>query len=474
MNLSRFTRLVALLLLGQLGFAQQRPVTKRPNLIYILADDLGYGNLTCYNPGGRVPTPHLDAMAKQGTRFTRFYAGSTVCAPSRCALMTGKHMGHAYVRGNGEVPLRPADTTLAQRLKANGYATGMFGKWGLGTEDSPGAPQAKGWDEFLGYLHHRHAHNYHTDHLWQVRRGQLSKLPLDSATYTHDLIVGRAMDFIKENQSKPFFLYLPITLVHAELGTTPTDIKPFLNRDGSSKLGPETPYFKQRPPSLYATQTQPHAAFAAMLTRLDGDVGKILALLKNLGLDDDTYVFFTSDNGPHKEGGADPEFFDSNGPLRGIKRDLYEGGIRVPMLAWAPGRVPAGKISDAPWANWDILPTFTQLAGAPAPTDIDGLPLASLLRGQAPSTDLTKRPLFWQFNEGELRQAVTQGDWKLVRLKKPGQPERLELYNLARDLGETTDLAAQQPQRVAELTRLLQTAQTPAEHSLFDWSKAEQ
>ena len=211
-----------------------------------------------------------------------------------------------------------------------------------------------------------------------------------------------------------------------------------------------------------------------MLTRLDGDVGKILALLKNLGLDDDTYVFFTSDNGPHKEGGADPEFFDSNGPLRGIKRDLYEGGIRVPMLAWAPGRVPAGKTSDAPWANWDILPTFTQLAGAPAPTDIDGLPLASLLRGQAPSTDLTKRPLFWQFNEGELRQAVTQGDWKLVRLKKTGQPERLELYNLARDLGETTDLAAQQPQRVAELTRLLQTAQTPAEHSLFDWSKAEQ
>lgn len=474
MNLSHFTRLVALLMLAGPAFAQQRPEAKRPNFIYILADDLGYGNLTCYNPGGRVPTPHLDAMAKQGTRFTRFYAGSTVCAPSRCALMTGKHMGHAYVRGNGEVPLRPADTTLAQRLKANGYATGMFGKWGLGFEETAGAPQVKGWDEFLGYLHHRHAHNYHTDHLWQVRQGQLSRLPLDSATYTHDLIMGRAMEFIQENRAKPFFLYLPITLVHAELGTTPTDIKPFLNADGSSKLGPETPYFKQRPPSLYATQRQPHAAFAAMLTRLDGDVGKIFALLKRLGLDDNTYVLFTSDNGPHKEGGADPDYFDSNGPLRGIKRDLYEGGIRVPMIAWAPGRIPAGKVSDAPWANWDILPTFAQLAGAPAPAGIDGLPLATLLRGQTPPTDLTKRPLFWQFNEGELRQAVTQGDWKLVRFKKAGQSERLELYNLRSDLGETTDLAAQQPQRVAELTRLLQTAQTPAEHSLFDWSKAEQ
>lgn len=474
MNVSHFTRLVALLVVCQPAFAQQRPEAKRPNLIYILADDLGYGNLTCYNPTGRVPTPNLDRMAARGTRFTRFYAGSTVCAPSRCALMTGQHMGHAYVRGNGEVSLRAQDTTLAQRLKANGYATGMFGKWGLGTEDKPGAPQLKGWDEFLGYLDHRHAHNYHTDHLWQVRRGHLSRLPLDSATYTHDLIVGRAMDFIREARDKPFFLYLPITLVHAELATTPADIRPFLNADGSSTLGPEKPYFKQRPPSLYATQRQPHAAFAAMLTRLDGDVGKIFALLKSLGLDENTYVFFTSDNGPHKEGGADPEFFDSNGPLRGIKRDLYEGGIRVPMLAWAPGRVPAGKTSDTPWAAWDILPTFCQLTGTPVPAGIDGLPLGSLLRGQAPPTDLTQRPLFWQFNEGELRQAVTQGDWKLLRFKKAGQPERLELYNLARDEGEITDLAARHPARVEELRRAMNAQQSPPEHAQFDWSTDEQ
>ncbi len=462
---------VLLLAFGGRCAAQNRPTTSRPNIIYILADDLGYGNLTCYNPTGRVPTPHLDAMATQGTRFTRFYAGSTVCAPSRCALMTGRHTGHAYVRGNGEVSLRASDTTLAQRLKANGYATGMFGKWGLGTENSPGAPQWKGWDEFLGYLDHRHAHNYHTDHLWQVRRGQLSRLPLDSATYTHDLLVGRAMDFVRENRAKPFFLYLPLTLVHAELGTTAADVKPFLNADGSSKLGPEKPYFKQRPPSLYATQTQPHAAFAAMLTRLDGDVGKLLELLKTLGLEGNTYVFFTSDNGPHQEGGADPEFFDSNGPLRGIKRDLYEGGIRVPMLVRGPG-VAAGQTSGAPWAAWDILPTFCQLTGAPVPPGLDGLPLGALLRGQTPPSGAS-RALFWQFNEGELRQALTQGDWKLIRFKKSGQPERMELYNLAADLGETNDRTAQQPRRVARLTQLMRAAQTPAEHPLFDWSKAE-
>lgn len=446
-----------------------------PNLIYILADDLGYGNLTCYNPAGRVSTPHLDAMARQGTRFTRFYAGSTVCAPSRCALMTGKHMGHAYIRGNGEVSLRTSDTTLAQRLKKSGYATGMFGKWGLGTEDKPGAPQLKGWDEFLGYLDHRHAHNYHTDHLWQVRKGQLSKFPLDSATYTHDLIVGRAMEFIRENKAKPFFLYLPITLVHAELGTTAADLKPFLTADGSSKLGPEKPYRKQPAPSLYATQIQPHAAFAAMLTRLDGDVGKLLGLLKSLGLNGNTYVFFTSDNGPHQEGGADPEFFDSNGPLRGVKRDLYEGGIRVPMLVQGPG-VPAGRVSDALSANWDIQPTLCQLSGALIPAG-DGISLAGLLRGReapAPGRASPGRALFWQFNEGELRQAVTQGDWKLIRFKKEGQPERLELYNLSRDEGETTDLAAQQPQRVVALREEMRKAQAPAQHSLFDWDKAEQ
>ncbi len=445
-----------------------------PNIIYILADDLGYGDLACYGQK-IVKTPNLDRMAQQGTRFTRFYAGSTVCAPSRCALMTGRHMGHAYVRGNGEIPLRDTDTTLAQRLKANGYKTGMFGKWGLGLENNSGAPQRKGWDEFTGYLHHRHAHHYHTDSLWQVHDGRLAPLRLKPTQYTHDVIMGGALDFLKNRNTdrQPFFLYLPVTLVHAELATTDADQKPFLTADGKSRF-PEKA-FVQPPGTTYHTQQNPHATFAAMLTRLDKDVGKILDLLKQYGMDQNTYVFFTSDNGPHKEGGADPEFFDSNGPLRGLKRDLYEGGIRVPMIAWGPGRVPAGKVSDAIWANWDISPTVCELTGTARPTGIDGLSMTQLLgRSSGAALPPKDRHLFWQFDEGELRQAVLQGDWKLVRLKKQGQPERLELYDLGKDIGETKNLAPANPQKVTALLTLMKQSQTPPEHPLFNWSKDEQ
>ena len=453
------------------------PAGTAPNIIYILADDLGYGDLGCYRTGGPgqkiVKTPNLDRMAQQGTRFTRFYAGSTVCAPSRCALMTGKHMGHAYIRGNGEIPLRASDTTLAQRLKANGYRTGMFGKWGLGLDTNSGAPQRKGWDEFTGYLHHRHAHNYHTDSLWQVRNGQLSPLRLKPAQYTHDVIMDRALSFLSSRNAdrEPFFLYLPVTLVHAELATTDADLKPFLTADGKSRF-PEQPYQKGK--GTYSAQQNPHATFAAMLTRLDKDVGKILGLLNQYGMDENTYVFFTSDNGPHKEGGADPDYFDSNGPLRGIKRDLYEGGIRVPMIAWGPGRVPANKVSDAIWANWDISPTVCALTGAGQPTRIDGVDMGGLLGRSSGMAFPKDRSLFWQFNEGELRQAVLQGDWKLIRLKKKGEPERLELYDLGKDTGETTNLARQNPQKVTMLLALMKQAQSPSEHPLFNWDKDEQ
>ncbi len=450
---------------------------KRPNIVYILADDLGYGDLSCYRSGGAgqkiVQTPNLDQMARQGIRFTRFYAGSTVCAPSRCALMTGKHMGHAYVRGNGDVPLRATDTTLAERLKAAGYTTGMFGKWGLGLADEPGAPQRKGWDEFVGYLHHRHAHNYHTDSLWQVRRGQLSVKRLDKSQYTHDVIMDGAFSFLKDRQQdgKPFLLYLPVTLVHAELATTTADLQPFLTTNGRSQFT-ETPFTPTG--GSYSAQANPRATFAAMLTRLDRDVGRVLDLLRTLGLDRNTLVLFTSDNGPHREGGADPNFFDSNGPLRGLKRDLYEGGIRVPLLAWGAG-VAKGRTSDVPWANWDMLPTLAALTQTPAIPNIDGLPLPRLiLNGQADTKQLADRPLFWQFNEGELRQAVVQGNWKLLRFKQAGQPERLELYELGRDVGETKNRASEHPERVANLLQRMRQAQTPAEHRLFNWSAAEQ
>lgn len=455
-------------------YAKAQPLNSkesRPNIIYILADDLGYGNLTCYNPSSRVSTPNLDKMAQEGTRFNRFYAGSTVCAPSRCALMTGLHTGHNYIRGNGEVDLREKDSTLAQYMKQAGYTTGMFGKWGLGKENTAGAPQLKGWDEFVGYLDHRHAHNYYTDHLWQVRRGNLSRLPLDTTVYTHDVILNNALSFIEANQKRPFFLYLPVTLVHAELTAPPSDLKPFLTADGKSRLAPETPYFQKPAPNLYKSQPLPHAAFAAMLNRLDSDVGRLLALLKKLNLDQNTLVIFTSDNGPHNEAGADPEFFDSNGPLRGIKRDLYEGGIRVPMIARWPGRIPANRVDNSVWANWDMLPTFCRLINVTSPAGIDGLSMLPLLLGKQPAS---KHPyLYWQLGEGIFKQAILKEDWKLIRLKAPGKPEVLELYNLKTDEAEKNNLATQNPAKLAELQRDLKSAVTPAEHPFFDYSSFE-
>lgn len=460
---------LAVALLSGSGLLPASAQQKRPNIIFILADDLGYGNLGSYNAKNRIPTPNLDRMAKEGTRFTRFYAGSTVCAPSRCALMTGKHMGHAYVRGNGDVSLRAQDTTLAQRLQINGYATGMFGKWGLGREDDAGSPERKGFDEFLGYLNQRHAHNYFTNFLFEVKDRKINRLSLDTTVYTHDLIFDRALSFVKANKDQPFFLYLPVTIPHAELKTPASYMQPFLNADGSSKLPPETPFYQNG--RSYSTQLQPHAAFAAMVHKLDGDVGRLLSLLKELGLDDNTYVFFTSDNGPHKEGGGDPEFFNSSGPLRGIKRDLYEGGIRVPMIVRAPGRVPANRQSDAIWAFWDILPTVGQLTGTPSPKATDGLSFAPTLLGKKQTQ--THPYLFWQFNEGAFKEAIVQGNWKLVRVKNKGKAETVELYDLSKDTGETRDLAAANPQKVKEMRALLTAAKSPAENQLFNWDSVE-
>lgn len=450
--------------------AQQAINSKQPNIIFILADDLGYGNLTCYNAKSRVATPNIDRMAREGTRYTRFYAGSTVCAPSRAALMTGLHMGHAYVRGNGDVSLRAQDTTVAQRLQANGYVTGMFGKWGLGREDDAGAPQLKGFDEFFGYLNQRHAHHYFTDRLWEVRKGQIRKVATDTTQYTHDLLMDRAFAFIHANRQKPFFLYLPVTIPHAELQIPEKYMQPFLNADGSSKLPPEKPFIQNK--TSYHSQKQPHAAFAAMLTKLDGDVGRLFDLLKRLGLDENTYVFFTSDNGPHQEGGGDPAFFNSSGPLRGVKRDLYEGGIRVPMIVRAPGNVLAGHNSEQVWASWDILPTLSELTNTPVQATMDGVSFAPALTGRPQPKQ--HEYLYWQFNESILKEAVVQGNWKLIRLKEKGKPEVLELYDLTKDIGEKQNLASSHSERVKALRALMLQSKTPAENSLFDWSAMEQ
>ena len=448
--------------------AQTKANPKKPNIIFIIADDLGYGNLTSFNPTSKIPTPNIDKIGKEGIKFTQFYAGNTVCAPSRCALMTGKTMGHAYIRGNNHENLREQDTTLPQRLQLNGYVTGMYGKWALGEVNTPGSPERKGFDNFFGYVNQTHAHDYFTSHLDEVKDRQLKEVKVDSALYAQDLIMDHALSFVQDNKDKPFYLYLPLTIPHAELRVPDSLMKPFLNADGSSKFGPETPFPGK---NNYDAQARPHAAFAAMITKLDSDVGRVLDLIKKLGLDDNTYVFFTSDNGPHKEGGGDPEYFDSNGPLRGIKRDLYEGGIRVPLLVKAPGKIPAGKTSAIPWAFWDVLPTIAQITNTPSPANIDGISFVPALEGKPQKQH---EYLYWQFNEGGLKEALIKGDWKLIRFKSKGKPELLELYNLSKDIGEKDNVAASNVGKVAELKALLAKAKTPSESKAFDWSAEEQ
>lgn len=439
------------------GWLPAQVKQSNPNIIYIMADDLGYGDLGCYGQK-TIRTPNLDKMAKEGAKFTQFYSGSTVCAPSRCALMTGQHMGHAYIRGNKELPLRPGDMTLGKLMKKKGYVTGMYGKWGLGLENNSGSPEKQGWDAFLGYLHHRAAHRFNVENLWEVKEGKLVKHPMDTATNTHPVIVQAAKDFIKQHKGSPFFLYLPVTIPHAEMRPpTPESVAAFLKPDGSSVFD-ETP-FVSRPKTTYRSQPMPNAAFAAMMTQLDTDVGSILALLKELDIDQNTYVFFTSDNGPHQEGGRVVEYFDSNGALKGYKRDLYEGGIRVPMIAWAPGRITQNTEIEEPLANWDVLPTLAELTGQKAPKSIDGISFMNLLNGKP----LKKRHdyLYWEFFERGFDQALRMGEWKIVKRSK--NDSKTELYNLKDDIAENNDVAEQFPEKVKELETFLARARIDSE-----------
>jgi arylsulfatase A len=423
-----------------------------PNIVFILADDLGYGDLGCYGQK-KFRTPRIDRLAAEGMRFTQCYAGSTVCAPSRCTLMTGLHTGHAYIRGNAERPLRPDDLTVAELLKRAGYATGLFGKWGLGLEDTPGTPARKGFDSSFGYLDQAHAHRYNTDHLF--RDGE--RVKVDADVYSEDLIAAAALDFIRANRDRPFFLYLPFTIPHAEL--RPPEDSLAAHRGEFPEPAPfQNPYVDLEPRrGGYRSQATPRAAFAAMVERLDRDVGRVLSLLAELGLDERTVVFFSSDNGPHREGGGDPEFFSSAGPLRGIKRDLYEGGIRVPMIARWPGRIPAGAVSDQVWAFWDFLPTAAEIAGIEPPPRLDGISMLGPLLGKGP---IDHPLLYWEFHERGFSQAVRWGNWKAIR-KKPWLP--LELYSLDSDLGETRDRALENPKVVEEIEARLQGLRTESQ-----------
>lgn len=449
------------------GTQSRRPL----NIVFIMADDLGWGDIEPYGQQ-KIHTPSLTRMADEGIRFTAFYAGSTVCAPSRSVLMTGQHTGHTPIRGNrevlpiGQAPL-PADAlTLAEVLQGAGYATGVFGKWGLGAPGSEGIPTRQGFDEFFGYLDQRRAHFYYPEFLWHNE----DRVPLPNTTrpaertvgagwaiakgeYSHDRIASEALAFIDRHQSEPFFLYVPFTIPHSDIDAPADALEPYLNERGES-IFPETPF----PGNRYSPQPMPHAAFAAMVTRLDRDVGRLLDRLRALGIDDHTVVFFASDNGPTVEGGADPEFFDGNGPFRGVKRDLYEGGIRAPMLAWGPGRVPAGQVSDHVWAMWDVLPTIAALTGQPPPAGIDGLSMADVLTGSGspPSHDY----LYWEFYERGSAQAVRMGNWKGVRQPMLSGP--IELYDLSTDPDESENLASQHPEIVERIRAIMAEAHTPS------------
>jgi arylsulfatase A-like enzyme len=432
-----------------------------PNVLLIHADDLGYGDLSVYGQA-RFQTPALDRLAKEGTRFTQYYSGSTVCAPSRFALMTGFHMGHAWIRGNGgpppqDTPMRDEDVTLAEVLREAGYRTALIGKWGMGQTGTTGDPTRQGFEYTFGVLDQRHAHRQYTDHLF--RNGE--RVPVDlERDYVNDLFTQETAAFIAREDKRPFFVYLNYTVPHAELRAPEDAIAPFRGKF------PETPFSNPKADALpsgatpngaslgYRSQPAPHAAFAAMITRMDRDIGTLVDLLRTRGADRRTLVLFTSDNGPHREGGADPAFFNSSGGLRGIKRDLYEGGIRVPMIASWPGTVPAGRVSDHIWTHWDVLPTIAELAGAKAPAGIDGKSMAAALRGQ---TQAGHEQLYWEFHERGFQQAVRMGKWKAIRLKSHAP---LELYDLDSDRKEQHDVAAANPDVVARIEAYLKTART--------------
>ena len=429
----------------QVGRGESRP--RKPNIILIVADDLGRGDLGAY--GQRlIRTPHLDRMAREGLRFTDAYAPSPVCAPSRASLLTGLHQGHARVRGNTNrhnerVPLRAEDLTVAEVLKGAGYRTGVVGKWGLGEPGTTGVPGRQGFDYFYGYLNQTHAHDYYPEYLWQDG----GRVTLPKRTYAHDLFTREALAFVRREAERPFFLYLAYTLPHANNELT--------RRTGNGMEVPtDAPYSRE-------AWTPQQRNYAAMVTRLDADVGELLRLLKEMDIDRDTLVLFTSDNGPQgkDEGGYDQTLFDSNGPLRGLKRELYEGGIRVPLIARWPGRVRAGAVSAFPVTLCDFMPTAAALAGARAAFETDGVSLQSLLLGgPAPS----RGALYWEFHEGGFAQAVRMGSWKAVR---KGLGGAVELYDLKADPGETRDLSAREPGLVRHAEEVMRREHVESE----DW-----
>jgi len=462
--------MVPIFLFGQITFGQETKLEIKPNIIYILADDLGYGDLSCYGQT-KFQTPNIDKLAQEGMRFTQHYAGSTVCAPSRSALMTGQHTGHTPVRGNrehkpeGQWPLPEDSNSMAKLFKNAGYKTAVFGKWGLGYPNSTGDPISQGFDVFFGYNCQRNAHHYYPWHLYSNN----DKIVIEAnkgdneGLYAPLLIHEKAIEFIEDNKYQPFFLYYPSVLPHAELFAPEKYMAKFrgqfLPERSFTGAGPDHPGFKK---GGYGSQPEGHAAFAAMINLLDDQVGEIIQKLEALGISDNTIIIFSSDNGPHKEAGADPVYFNSNGGLRGFKRDLYEGGIRVPMIAKWPGVINAGSETNHISAFWDVLPTFADIIGVKPPFQIDGISMLPTLKSK---TGQEKHEfLYWEFHEQGGRQAVRFGPWKGVKNNLKSNPDnRIELYDLDNDPQENNDVSKEFPEIVKKLDTIMYTARVRSE-----------
>lgn len=441
---------------------------QKPNIVFILADDLGYGDLGCYGQQ-KFATPNIDSLARAGMRFTQSYSGTTVSAPSRSCLLTGEHSGHTPIRGNkemeneGQFPLPPGASDLFISLKNNGYNTGVFGKWGLGGIGSSGDPNNQGVDRFFGYNCQLLAHSYYPTHLWSDSvKVELTdnndSIPYGQGTYSPDLIHQQAIEWLEEQTpDKPFLFFYPTPLPHAELIVPEDSII-----EHYRGMYPETPHKGARPGSKhfrkggYISQDYPRATFAAMIARLDWYVGDIIHTLREKGLDDNTIIIFASDNGPHQEGGADPDFFDSNGIYRGYKRDLYEGGIRVPLIVAWPGRIAPGSESDLACAFWDYPATFAELTGSNL-SDDDGISFAPTLLGKQ-DEQKTHDYLYFTFMERNGSQAIRKGPWKLINVGIRSNKPTFELYNINDDPSETNDLSSQFPQIVDELKALMTEA----------------
>ena len=450
------------LLVGCVGPPTDRAAGSKPNIVFIMADDLGYGDLGCYGQQ-HIRTPNIDRLRRQGCKLTQHYSGAPVCAPARCVLMTGRNSARATVRDNqehqpeGQLPIGGEEVTIAELLAAQGYATGCFGKWGLGYPGSEGDPLRQGFDRFYGYNCQRHAHNFYPRYLWDDDRKV--ELPGNDrgrtgAQYSHDLINAQALQFVRDHRQQPFFLYVPSTIPHLALQVPEESLASYRGQFE------ETPYRGRS----YLPHDTPRAAYAAMITHLDQAVGDLLDLLDELGLADDTLVVFTSDNGPtHLNPQVDVEFFASAGPLRGLKGSVYEGGIRVPWIARWPGRIAPGSQSDHVSVFEDIMPTLAELAGAEVPDNCDGLSLLPTLLGDA-DAQRQHDCLIWDFPGYGGQLAVRKGKWKAVRRNLRRDPDAAwELYDLDRDIGERHDLAARHPELLRELQRqLLQRRTRPA------------